>query len=235
MRGPDDSALFAVHLSSTIDQLTAIPIRILQDSMLESVISTAGAAAVIFVATNIDDLVVLVGFFSDRKLKAVDVVGGQILGIAALVLISVVAAKASLLLPMRFVGLLGLIPIALGIRHLVRRNEHEADEEGAPDRVDASSNWRQILTIAVVTIANGGDNIGVYTPVFAVRSSAELLIMILMFALMTFIWCVACHWLVNHRRFGAPVQKLGSLLLPYTLLAIGVWVLYEADTVSLLR
>lgn len=202
--------------------------------MLEILLSTAIAAAFLFVVTNIDDLFVLVGFFSDRRLKSFDVVAGQVLGIAALVSISLVAAWLSLMLPMPLVGLLGFIPIALGLRLLMRRDDNEGDEDVAADKLHASSSWRQKLMVALVTIANGGDNIGVYTPVFAVRSRTELVVMVFMFALMTILWCVASHWLVNHRSVGTHIRKFGPRLLPYALIAIGLWVLYEADSVALL-
>jgi cadmium resistance protein CadD (predicted permease) len=203
--------------------------------MLELLLGTVGAAVVLFSATNIDDLFILIGFFSDRRMKALDVAAGQALGIAALVLVSLAAAKLSLLLPMPLVGLLGFVPIALGIRHLARKEENDADEQAASDRVDRSSNWGQILAVAVVTIANGGDNIGVYTPVFATRSPAELGVMILVFGVMTVLWCLASHWLVNHRSVGNTVRRFGLLLLPYSLIAVGVWVLYEAESIALLR
>ena len=201
---------------------------------MEILLSTAVAAAVLFVVTNIDDLFVLVGFFSDRSLQRFDVVVGQVLGIAALVAISLVAAGLSLLLPMPLVGLLGFIPIALGLLQLIRRNDNEA-EDAVSNKAHACSSWRQQLMVAVVTIANGGDNIGVYTPVFAVRSRTELMVMIFMFAFMTIAWCVVSYWLVNHRSVGAHIRKFGPRLMPYALIAIGFWVLYEADSVSLLR
>lgn len=201
---------------------------------MEILLSTAVAAAVLFVVTNIDDLFVLVGFFSDRRLQRFDIVVGQVLGIAALVAISLVAARLSLLLPMPLVGLLGFIPIALGLLQLIRRNDNEA-EDAVSDKVHAGSSWRQQLMVAVVTIANGGDNIGVYTPVFAVRSPTELMVMIFMFAFMTIAWCVVSYWLVNHRSVGAHIRKFGPRLMPYALIAVGFWVLYEADSVTLLR
>lgn len=59
--------------------------------------------------------------------------------------------------------------------------------------------------------------------------------MIFMFAFMTIAWCVVSYWLVNHRSVGAHIRKFGPRLMPYALIAIGFWVLYEADSVSLLR
>lgn len=203
--------------------------------MSEALFSTVAAAVALFVATNVDDLFVLVGFFSDRRAKALDVVAGQVLGMAALVGASLIAARLSLLLPMPVVGLLGLIPIALGVKDLVGRSADDANEESTAGALSVNSNWRQVLAVALVTVANGGDNIGVYTPVFAVRGAIEVLIIVVVFAIMTLFWCGASHWLVNHQSVGAHVRKLGNHLLPYALIAIGVWILYEADSAALLR
>src|SRR5262249_34733644 len=75
-------------------------------------------ALTLFVATNIDDVFVLIGFFADRRFAARDIVVGQYLGVGLLVLVSVVAGSISLVIPQRIVGLLGLAPVAVGILKL---------------------------------------------------------------------------------------------------------------------
>ena len=91
-----------------------------------------------------------------------------------------------------------------------------------------------MLAVAGVTIANGGDNIGVYTPVFSTASLAALSTILVVFALMIALWLLAAHWLVNHPAFGAPIRRYGHIVTPWVLIGIGLFVLYEADSISLL-
>ena len=139
----------------------------------------------LFAATNIDDTFVLLGFFADPKYRAHRVVIGQYLGIATLVAISLLAALIALVIPPAYVGLLGLLPIAIGSRKLGDLSGGRDKGEEELERHPASAARGQVLAVAAVTIANGGDNIGVYTPVFAVRSGIETAVIIAVFVLMT--------------------------------------------------
>jgi cadmium resistance protein CadD (predicted permease) len=181
-----------------------------------------GLAVVLFVSTNLDDLFVLLAFFVDPATRLRDVILGQYLGIGALVLLSTAASVLSLALAPSYVGLLGALPIAIGIRQLIvlhRGGEGDEDERPAAGRV---------LAVAGITVANGGDNIGVYTPVFATRTSAEIVTIVIVFAVLVALLLLAAHWLVRHPALGAPIRRYGPALSPWVLIAIGVFVIYDS-------
>ena len=81
-------------------------------------VAVAALAAVIYAATNVDDLLLLIGFFSDPMQEHAKILQGQVLGIALLYAMSILAARAAVLLPARYIGLLGIAPIVLGIVRL---------------------------------------------------------------------------------------------------------------------
>ena len=117
-------------------------------------ISTALSRAIVaFAATNLDDIFVLTFFFAQKNLQIWRVVLGQYLGIAGLILVSLVGFFASLIIPYKWISLLGLIPIAIGIRKLLALKEEQSEKIGV--RVGSS------LTVAAITFANGGDNIAI--------------------------------------------------------------------------
>ncbi len=185
--------------------------------------ATVGLATVLFVSTNLDDLFVLLAFFLDPAARLRDVILGQYLGIGALVLLSLAASVLSLALAPAYVGLLGSLPIAIGVRQLVARyrGAEEAEEVPAAGR---------LLAVAGITVANGGDNIGVYTPVFATRSPAEITTIGIVFAVLIALLILAAHWLVRHPTLGAPVRRYGPALTPWVLIAIGVFVIFDSRT-----
>jgi cadmium resistance protein CadD (predicted permease) len=84
----------------------------------------AMTAAAAFVATHVDDLVVLVVFFATAQAGAPGgprtwhVVVGQTLGFTALLALSAQGLAANAMFPRPVVGLLGLLPLALGVRRL---------------------------------------------------------------------------------------------------------------------
>ncbi len=186
-----------------------------------------GVAIALFASTNIDDVFVLIGFFSDPRYRPRQIVIGQCLGIAALVLASLVGALLSLVVPPAWLGLLGLVPVALGFRRLLALR---ADAEDEPATWTASIG--NALAMAGVTIAHGGDNLGIYIPVFATSSGPRLGLFVAVFAVMTALWLGLAHWLVRHPALGAPIRRIGRIATPVVLIGIGVMVLVEAGTLS---
>src|ERR1700749_4681711 len=96
---------------------------------MESLPALLGLAVVLFVSTNVDDLVVLVALFADSRFRTRDVVAGQYLGLAVLFVVSAAGALLALVIPNTYLGLLGIFPILIGIRKLIALR-HERVEAG---------------------------------------------------------------------------------------------------------
>lgn len=186
-----------------------------------------GLGVALFVTTNIDDIFVLVTFFADPSFRPRQIVIGQFLGIGALVALSVVGSLLALVAPGEYIGLLGLIPFALGVWKLVKLLRH-TEEDAAPARGGS-----RILSVAFVTFANGGDNIGAYVPVFATQSPIDLVVTIVMFLVMTAVWCLIGYSLVNHPRVGPAIRRVAAPLTSFVLMAIGVLIVLESGAYRL--
>lgn len=183
---------------------------------------TLSVAAVVFASTNIDDVFLLAAFFADPKLRPATVVVGQFFGIAAIVAVSIVAALLALALPEGTTALLGVLPLALGLYGVWQlRGGIQANE----DAVDAPRHTgAQFLIVAGVTVANGGDNLGVYVPLFA-SAPESITLYAVVFTVMTGLWCAMGYLLVNNRAIGDHVRRYGQVALPFVLIALGLWIL----------
>jgi len=180
---------------------------------------------VVFAATNLDDLLVLVALFSSAGFRGREVAVGQFLGIGALVLVSGVAALIALVIPGAYIRLLGLVPIFLGLRQLLAASSGPDKDAALPPR---GSGMRRVLAVAVVTIANGGDNLSVYTPFFAVRDGFWIALAVVVFAAMTAIWLILARWLVRHSALGRLLLRYEHRLLPGVFILLGVFILSGA-------
>jgi cadmium resistance protein CadD (predicted permease) len=193
-----------------------------------------GLAVVLFASTNVDDIFVLVGFFADPKLRARNIVLGQYAGIVMLFGLSLLGSLLSLVIPREYIGLLGIFAIGLGAKRLFDLTRNQVKTETTPKSQDGGRTHAKTATVALVTLANGGDNIGVYTPTFAVHSGRQLVIVSLVFAVMTALWCLFARWLVHHPTLGTPIRRYGHRIAPLVLIAIGVLVMYDAGSYALL-
>jgi cadmium resistance protein CadD (predicted permease) len=121
--------------------------------------------------------------------------------------------------PDAWVGLLGLVPLLLGVRALIQARRARADG-GPPPAVATSA-----LAVAGVTVANGADNIAVYTPVFRTVGVAGTLLTVAVFAVLVAVWCLAATWLGSHPRVVAALERWGHWLVPAVFIAIGLIIL----------
>jgi cadmium resistance protein CadD (predicted permease) len=202
---------------------------------MESLVSLVGLAIVVFASTNIDDAFVLVGFLADPNFRLRDVVIGQYTGVGTLYAISAIAALISLVIPPAYIGLLGLAPVAIGVKKLTKLRRRKEKKEQDLQRVSSTGARGRTLAVAAVTMANGGDNIAVYTALFATRSGHEVPAIGVVFAVMTGLWCFAAHWLVNHRALGAPIRHHAHRVVPFVLIGLGILILVKTDTFRLLK
>jgi cadmium resistance protein CadD (predicted permease) len=198
---------------------------------LESLFALLGLAVTVFVSTNADDLVVLVGFFADPRFSVRDIVAGQYAGLAVLFVVSVAASLISVAIPGAYLGFLGIIPILIGLGKLLALRQAGVGTDGPVSRSTAS-NSGNMYSVALVTIANCGDNIGIYMPSFAVRSGGQIAVIALVFIAMTGLWCTLAHWMVKHPKLGAPIRRYAHLFAPMIFIGLGIAIIYNAGSVA---
>ncbi len=195
-----------------------------------------------FIATNIDDLVILTLFFSqvNAAFRPQHVVVGQYIGFAAVVAASLPGFFGGLLVPRAWIGLLGLVPIAIGIARLVNPEKDEAEEiqavstgKAVPGAIASLLN-PQIFNVAAVTFANGGDNIGIYVPLFASSDWLSLAVILTVFFLLVGVWCWLAYLLTRHPAFERLLTRYGGAFAPFILIALGIFILIESGSYRLL-
>ena len=205
-----------------------------------SIIATGVSA---FIATNIDDIFLLMMFFSSSYSSIMtfpvrQIVLGQYLGIGLLIAISALGSLIALVVPPYVIGLLGIVPIAIGAKRLVQVVMKEDEISPSLHAAKESTNRRNkkylpFLAVAAVTFSNGGDNIGVYTPMFAQYNSAsQVTTLILVFMAMTALWCMAAYYLVNHPLVASRIRCIGHVVMPFVLIGLGIYILVQAFLIS---
>ena len=174
-------------------------------------------AATVFVATNIDDIFILVGFLADPAYRMRDVVLGQFLGVTAMTLLCLALSRTTTIVSPAAFGWLGLLDIGIGAKKLydgrATAREHMI---GGPRRY---GDGVRIVTLA--TIGGFGDNVGVYVPLFA-GSSADNGIFCAVFGIMTGLWCLGAYWLVSRGALGHRLRDIAARITPWMLIAIGI-------------
>jgi cadmium resistance protein CadD (predicted permease) len=192
-----------------------------------------GQAVGLFAVTNIDDIVVLALFFAQgagHRRAARSIAVGQYLGFVTILGVAVAAAFGATFLPEQAIPYLGLLPLALGIRAAVQAWRHRDDGDEDTTTEDGGP---KILAVAAVTFANGGDNIGVYVPVFATVGIGGTAVFVTVFLILLAVWIAAGRFFATRPVIAKALSRWGHILLPVVLIAIGLLILIEGGAFGL--
>ncbi len=150
---------------------------------------------------------------------------GQYLGFIVLLTFSSLAYFTQFIIPSNWISLLGFIPIMIGIRSLFNLKKPQIDDSGEKGKFRKYKDGPKMLPVALVTIANGGDNLGVYMPLFASMDSFDLFLTATIFLIMVGVWCFLGFKLVNNRMLGNKIKNYGQYILPFVMIVIGMLIL----------
>lgn len=216
---------------------------------MQWLLSTLVTGFVAFTLTDIDDLLLLIFFFSQTK-KAFtkrEVLLGQYLGFLILLLLSTLGYLGTLVIPQAWIGLLGLVPFFRGLnelhKHFFNKKETSSDQKdslsfslfSSPlDRVFARLFNPRVSTIAILTIGNGSDNLSVYIPLFAHSTPVQVGVFLILFLLLVGVWCILGDTISHLPGIAQVLERTGLFILPFLLIGLGLFILWKNGTFLLL-
>jgi cadmium resistance transport/sequestration family protein len=198
-------------------------------------IQTIVTAAILYIATAVDLLVILLIFFARAKTRKEyrDIYIGQYVGSVALIVVSLFFAFVLNYVPEKWIlGLLGLIPIYLGIKVAIY-DDCEGEKRAKKELNEKGLSKFEFGTVAIVTIAScGADNIGLFVPYFVTLSVTNLLITLFVFLILIFFLVFTAQKLSNIPGVGEIVEKFSRWIMAVIYIALGLFIIIENDTIQ---
>jgi cadmium resistance protein CadD (predicted permease) len=192
---------------------------------------TAATAAGLFAGTNIDDIIVLAvlnaSSRADGRPPAWQIWAGQYAGIGVLVAVSLLAALGLKLVSESWLWILGVIPLGLGLFRLFLAIRAQRAGRRASPAVAAG-----LTGVIGVTLANGGDNVAAYTPVFRTLGGSGIAVTIVVFAIGVALWCLAGFWLVSHHAVTGVIERWGHWIVPAVFILIGLYIFHKGGVLG---
>ncbi|MDU9351841.1 CadD family cadmium resistance transporter [Staphylococcus warneri] len=193
-------------------------------------------AIVLYTATAIDLLVILLIYFARAHTKKEyrDIYIGQFLGSMTLIIISLFFAFVLHYVPEKWMlGLLGLIPIYLGIK--VAIFDDCEGEKRAEDALNDKGLSKLVGIVALVTIAScGADNIGLFVPYFVSLNFSQLIVTLIVFVILIFVLIYTAQRLADIKDIGEIVEKFNRWIMAVVYIALGIFIIVENDTLTTL-
>jgi cadmium resistance protein CadD (predicted permease) len=194
-----------------------------------------------FVATNLDDMILLMLFFSqvNRDFRSPQIIVGQYLGFTLILILSSIGLLFGFFVSRQWLGLLGFVPLIIGLKQLFDRGENEIQEVTIDlPPTESRSLFSRIpphtYHVAAVTVANGGDNIGIYVSLFANNSLLDVSIIVGIFYLMVGLWCALAYSLTKHPKIAKLLADYGHKITPWIYIALGIYLLLESNSYRIL-
>ena len=199
-------------------------------------------------ATTFDDNLYLTAFFGkvNRTFRPKHIVLGEFVGFTALVLASLPGFFGGLLIPSTWIGLLGLLPIIIGISHLMSREDGGEEVQtvsmnftsGANSHRHKKSLWatlrdRHTYRVSAVTIANGGNNIGIYVPLFASSNLPSLGVILCVCYVAIGVWCCLSYFMTRNPLMAPLLTRYGRKIFPFVLIWLGFSILMKSESYRL--
>ena len=200
--------------------------------MIQNVITSI----ILYSGTAIDLLIILMLFFAKRKSRKdiINIYLGQFLGSVSLILLSLLFAFVLYYIPSKeILGLLGLIPIFLGLKVLFL-----GDSDGEAIAKDGlrKDNKNLIFLVAMITFAScGADNIGVFVPYFITLNLANLIVALLTFLVMIYLLVFSAQKLAQVPSVGETLEKYSRWFIAVVYLGLGMYILIENNSFDMLR
>ena len=190
---------------------------------------------ILYSGTAIDLLIILMLFFAKRKSRKdiINIYVGQFLGSVSLILLSLLFAFVLDYIPSKeILGLLGLIPILLGLKVLLLG---DSDGEAIAKEGLRKDNKNLIFLVAMITFAScGADNIGVFVPYFTTLNLANLIVALLTFLVMIYLLVFSAQKLAQVPSVGETLEKYSRLFIAVVYLGLGMYILIENNSFDML-
>lgn len=190
------------------------------------------SALLVFISTSIDYLVVLIILFANQRTRGIkSIYIGQYLGTGILVGVSLIAAYFLNYIPQDLmIGFLGLIPLGLGIRSIFV--DEDVDEDSIGNQI--KNNQSQIFAITGLTLAMGGDNLGIYIPYFTGMNVSQIVIVLAVFIIGIFLLCQLAKRFATIPMIGGIIERYGRIIVPVIFIGLGIYILVENGTINYL-
>ena len=177
-----------------------------------------------YISTNIDDIfVIMILLAQAAKGTKGQLVAGHFLGVGLITVVSMLGAFGLQNLPLKYVGILGLVPIGLGIKAWLDHKKR-ADDDDAPEAQSVS-----LLSMAMITVGNGADNVGVYIPLFTGFTGTERIGAVIAFAVMTALWVFLANSLAEFPKIKAAVGKYKHIVIPVVFILLGIYIIMDSS------
>ncbi len=192
------------------------------------------ASFIAYLTTEIDDLIIMLILFSkaSRKSERAVIIVGKYIGTLLVAGCSAIFASYISMINTAWLGLLGLVPIAIGIKSAadsIRRRKK--DETEITERFSIGSDIVMCLEVILITLASSGDNVAVYISFFTAVHGYEYIVVAAVFTILQGLWCFLAIKIITERSIKQYIDQSSKILVPLLFITLGIYIMVKDGTI----
>jgi cadmium resistance protein CadD (predicted permease) len=196
---------------------------------MNSLIAIIPIAAGAYVATNLDNFILLVSLLARYRNHTSSVVAGYFTCMLILGFVGLWIGKAANIAPVEYLGLLGFVPISIGAFELIQLRRGKAKVTVAKEKsVDGVQ--KVFMTTLFSQLSNGADTIVVFGVLFIDSMPSADILTILTLAAMAVIFVFVGIYAVRHPALCEWIDRYAYRVMPFVLIIVGVYILANTAT-----
>lgn len=192
-----------------------------------------GLTASTFVATNLDNLLLLVVLQGANPGARSAVLLGYLGAAVALIIAAAAGLALGAVLEPGLLGYLGLVPLLFGVRMLLAGWRQERHPETGIDTLAGRSTGSICTGTLMLMAGNSGDSLAVLLPLLAETAAAGQWFIAASYLSMATLWAGLARLLTSHRALAERIERRGEKVVPWIMIGVGLYILLDTPTDSL--
>jgi cadmium resistance protein CadD (predicted permease) len=182
-----------------------------------------GVTSAAFIGTNLDNLLLLTAMYSRYERQALMVTAGYFTGMALVGGIAVIIGEAGDYIPLAYLGLLGVIPITMGVVSLWKLFRNKGNMEDAGPVVD-SKGLTVFLALITTQLSNSADSIIAFSALLAESTDRSDFLITPTYLAMIGIFSGVAYYSLRHKKLSEFLERYGQYVTPFILILVGLYI-----------
>ena len=186
-----------------------------------------------FIATNMDNLLILVVLLGANARRRSAVLLGFICSCITVICVAALGVAVGSMLGAGLIGYLGVIPLTLGCYMLYKSWTGQHADDNALDTPSNGTEPKIWLSTFVLMLSNSGDSIAVFLPLLAESSRGAILVIVCSYLAMAVLWGGLSYLISGQRELAQRIEHRAEKVVPWIMIGVGVYILMDTATDTL--
>jgi cadmium resistance protein CadD (predicted permease) len=187
-----------------------------------------------FVATNLDNLVILVVLLGSAPGRSAAILLGYLVSAICVIVLATLGVLLGALVNPSFIGYLGLLPVSLGAWQLYQHRRGRSAAVLPARDPTVGSEGQTWMGSFLLMFTNSGDTVALFLPLLAESSRMAALWVVSLFLLLALAWAMLSRVIAGEPRLARQIEARSAWLVPWIMIAVGCYVLLDTGTDTLL-